>query len=153
TATPTAWSDNQITVPVPAGATTGNVVIHTSGVDTIGVPFTVSTLTSITLTPNPVSVPLKSQQRFTAVGTYASGRTSNLGPNATWSTSDTSIASVDPLGLTTALTQGSATIQATRGSISASSTLTSTPSVFITTGALHVARSGHSATLLQDGRV
>jgi hypothetical protein len=42
-ATPTTWSDTSIVVPVPAGATTGNVVVTVGGVASNGAAFTVST--------------------------------------------------------------------------------------------------------------
>jgi hypothetical protein len=38
---PTAWSNTQITVPVPAGATTGSLVVTVSGLASSGVLFTV----------------------------------------------------------------------------------------------------------------
>jgi hypothetical protein len=41
TAKPASWSDTSITVPVPAGATTGNVVVDANGVNSNGVSFTV----------------------------------------------------------------------------------------------------------------
>jgi YD repeat-containing protein len=40
-AAPTAWSDTQITVPVPAGAATGNIVVTVSGSGSPGFAFTV----------------------------------------------------------------------------------------------------------------
>jgi RHS repeat-associated protein len=40
TATPTAWSTSSITVPVPSGATTGNVVVTVGGVPSDGRLFT-----------------------------------------------------------------------------------------------------------------
>src|SRR6184192_4468962 len=48
TATPTSWSATSIVVPVPAGATTGNVVVTVSGVASNGVAFTVLPTPSIT---------------------------------------------------------------------------------------------------------
>jgi RHS repeat-associated protein len=42
-ATPTNWSPNSITVPVPAGATTGNVVVTVAGIPSNGVNFVVLT--------------------------------------------------------------------------------------------------------------
>src|SRR5712691_5668436 len=57
TATPTSWSDTSIAVPVPTGATTGNVVVHASGVDSNGVNFTVlptPSITSVSPTAGPV---------------------------------------------------------------------------------------------------
>jgi hypothetical protein len=41
-ATPTSWSNTQIVVPVPAGATTGPVVVTVGGVASNGAPFTVA---------------------------------------------------------------------------------------------------------------
>jgi hypothetical protein len=43
TATPTSWSNTSIVVPVPAGATTGNVVVTVGGQASNGVLFTVGT--------------------------------------------------------------------------------------------------------------
>ena len=40
-ATPTSWSATSIVVPVPAGATTGNVVVTVAGVASNGVVFTI----------------------------------------------------------------------------------------------------------------
>jgi hypothetical protein len=57
TATPTAWSNTSIQVPVPTGAATGNVVITVSGVASNGVSFTVLPTPSITsLTPTSAAV-------------------------------------------------------------------------------------------------
>ena len=47
-ATPTSWSATSIVVPVPTGATTGNLVVHASGVDSNGISFTVLPTPSIT---------------------------------------------------------------------------------------------------------
>src|SRR6266404_789413 len=57
TARPNNWSDTQILVPVPAGATTGNVVVSLSGVLSNGVKFTVASPPSIT-NLNPSSGPV-----------------------------------------------------------------------------------------------
>src|SRR5882762_6825232 len=43
TATPTSWSATSIVAPVPAGATTGNVVVTAGGIASNGVQFTVNT--------------------------------------------------------------------------------------------------------------
>ena len=42
-AQPTSWSDTTIVVPVPSGATTGQVVAHRPGVNSNGKKFTVTT--------------------------------------------------------------------------------------------------------------
>jgi uncharacterized repeat protein (TIGR01451 family) len=41
-ATPTSWSETNITALVPAGATTGRIVVTVDGVTSAGVPFTVT---------------------------------------------------------------------------------------------------------------
>src|SRR4029077_6917830 len=47
TATPTAWNATSITAPVPAGATTGNVVVTVSAQTSNGVNFTVGNVSPI----------------------------------------------------------------------------------------------------------
>lgn len=47
-ATPTSWSSTAIMVPVPTGATTGNVVVTVNGTASSGVPFTVYPIPNIT---------------------------------------------------------------------------------------------------------
>jgi hypothetical protein len=55
TATATSWSPNQIVVPVPAAATTGNVVVTVNQVASNGVGFTViPTITGLSLASGPV---------------------------------------------------------------------------------------------------
>src|ERR1700689_2269269 len=57
-ATPTSWSATSITAPVPAGATTGNVVVTVSGHASNGVTFTVTVAGGPTITNlNPSSGP------------------------------------------------------------------------------------------------
>ena len=58
TASPTSWSATSITVPVPAGATTGNVIVTVGGLPSNGYSFTVSPpAPSITnILPNPAAV-------------------------------------------------------------------------------------------------
>src|SRR6185295_9564417 len=57
TATPTSWSATSIVVPVPAAATTGNVVVTVGGQASTGVSFTVlvpPNVTSLSPTSGPV---------------------------------------------------------------------------------------------------
>ena len=53
TASPTSWSATSIVVPVPTGATTGNVVVTVGGVNSNGASFTVTTSGSITVSVSP----------------------------------------------------------------------------------------------------
>src|SRR5580658_2640145 len=62
-ATPTGWSAASIAVSVPAGATTGNVVVTASGVSSVGAPFTV---VPVSITPQLAAVVVTTQtQQFT----------------------------------------------------------------------------------------
>ena len=47
-ATPTSWNDTTIVVPVPAGASTGDIVVTVGGLASNGVTFTVGTPPAIT---------------------------------------------------------------------------------------------------------
>lgn len=153
-ATPSSWGATQIAVPVPSTATTGSVVVHTSGVDTNGINFTVATVTSLAVTPQNLTVPVNSAQRFIANATYSNGSVQALAANnAVWSSSSTPIATVDTGGLATTVAQGQTTIQAAVGAINSSSTLTVKGPSFVPVGSLNTARWRHTATLLPDGRV
>ncbi len=56
-ATPQSWTDAQISVPVPTGATTGPIVVTVNGIASNGWIFTVPYAPSITtVSPNPVVV-------------------------------------------------------------------------------------------------
>jgi len=55
TATPTSWSATSIVVPVPAGASSGNVVVTVNGTASNGVTFTVSSPTPAISSLSPAS--------------------------------------------------------------------------------------------------
>src|SRR5271157_1284287 len=61
-ATPTSWNGTGIVAPVPAGATTGNVVVTVGGVASNGVTFTVTVpapnITSLSVSSGPVGTPV-----------------------------------------------------------------------------------------------
>jgi hypothetical protein len=54
-ATPTSWTSTTITVPVPVGATTGNIVVTVGGVASNGMPFTVTSSAPSITSLNPTS--------------------------------------------------------------------------------------------------
>src|SRR5712692_10413160 len=104
TATPTSWSATSIVVPVPSGATTGNVVVHASGVNSNGVSFTVvpaPSITSLSITTGAVGASVTiTGTNFGA--TQGSGSVTFNGTAATptsWSAS--SIVAPVPAGATT----------------------------------------------------
>jgi hypothetical protein len=153
TATPTSWGASQIIAPVPSGASTGNVVVNTSGVNTNGINFTVLTINSISVTPANLSLPLNSIQQYTATAVYSDNSTQNLGANATWSSSDTTIAAINATGVATCPGQGQATIQASFGTFAGSTSVSVTGSSFFPVGSLITPRINHTATLLASGKV
>lgn len=81
-------------------------------------------LISISVTPANPSVPVQVTQQFAAFGTYSDGTSRDITTQTTWSSSSTSVATVNSSGLATPVAAGTATITATSGSISGSTTLT-----------------------------
>jgi uncharacterized protein YjdB len=85
-----------------------------------------SGLHSITVTPvNPV-ISLQGKQQFVATGTSNDGTTEDLTTQATWSSSNPSVATVSRSGLATAVGVGTTTITANSDGTSGSTTLTVT---------------------------
>ncbi|HLJ29310.1 MAG TPA: IPT/TIG domain-containing protein [Candidatus Angelobacter sp.] len=100
-ATPGSWSNTSITVPVPAGASTGNVVVTVAGIPSNGVPFTVGPGISL----SPVSGPVGTVVTITGTGLGMTQGTSTITFNgisataASWSA--TQIVTSVPAGATT----------------------------------------------------
>jgi trimeric autotransporter adhesin len=110
---------------VTAGSSTGPATITATdsstsieGVSAITVLPAV--LLGITVDPPAANVASGETQQLTATGDYSDGSTQNLTKQVTWSTSDSSIASVSTKGLVTAGGTGLATITATDPSSSLS---------------------------------
>jgi RHS repeat-associated protein len=76
-ATPSSWNDASIVVPVPVGATTGNVVVSAGGVASNGVSFTVLPTPSIT-NLNPTSGPAGTLVTITGINFGATQGTSTV---------------------------------------------------------------------------
>ena len=113
----------------------------------------IKTLSSISLSPTNISVPVGATQQFMATGTFSDATTGNITASATWTSSVTTVATVSATGVATLLDEGPTTIQAAVASVNSSTTLTGTPSRFRFTGSLNTARDGHTATPLQSGKV
>ena len=105
-------------------STTGLVTALTSGSTTVTatdaptgiqgtVTLTVISPVSITVTPNSPTTVVGGAQQFTAVGTYANGSQGDITANATWASSDLSVATVASGGLATALASGTTNVTAT----------------------------------------
>ena len=103
--TVTSWSDTSIDTSVPAGATTGNVVVTVGGIPSNGLPFTVTPPPNITgVSPNagPIgtSVNVTGTNFGPTVGTRASGLVFNGLVARTTSWSNTLIVAPVPVGAT-----------------------------------------------------
>jgi hypothetical protein len=105
TATPTSWSATSITALVPAGATTGNVVITVGGVASNGVSFTVSVPGPSIASLNPTSGVVGASVTVTGANFGATQGASTLTFSGTTaaptSWSATSIVAPVPAGATT----------------------------------------------------
>lgn len=89
-----------------------------------------ASLTAITITPASPSIATGASQQFSATGTYSDNSTQNITTSVSWTSSDTSKATISNTGLATAVTAGTTTIKAMSGSISGTSSLTITPEPF-----------------------
>jgi hypothetical protein len=115
---PTSWSDSDIAVPVPSGATTGTVFVTVGGVASNGVGFTVErAIQSITVTPILACAAVGGTQQFTATGKFSDGSTQNVTNTVSWMSSDTSSVTVNATGLATALSLYGAGISASSGNV------------------------------------
>ncbi len=154
TAATTGWSATSITATVPSGATSGNVVVTVGGIPSNGAAFTVPTLTSISVTPTALTVPVNGEQQFTAWGHYSDGIDRNITASVAWASSVPDVATVSATGLAIIVAaEGTTTLSATIGGSSGATDLNAAPSRIKPVGALRTKRAYHTATLLADGRV
>ena len=109
----TSSSAGQTTITAVSGSVTNSVVMT----------VTAAVLTGVAVNPADPSLLVGSTQQFTATGTYSDNSTQDITGVATWSSSNTAVASVSA-GLASAFTTGAITITATFGSVSGSTTLT-----------------------------
>jgi len=84
----------------------------------------IATLISISLSPSNPSIQLGKTQQFSATGSFSDNTTQDLTSTATWSSSNTAVATVRSNALATGLAQGTTTIKALSGTISGTTPLT-----------------------------
>ena len=96
---------------------------------------TPAVLVSIALIPANPSIADGTQQQFAATGSYTDASTHDLTTVVTWSSSDSTVATISNAsgsnGLATSVGQGSVTINATLGTIAGSTDLTVTPAALV----------------------
>lgn len=108
--------------------------------------FVNPTLSSITVAPQSASVAIGATLQFTATGVNNDGTTGSL-HNLTWSTSASSIATISSGGLVKGVSVGTATITATDGGVSGSSTV----SVGSSTSQLSITPANQTVSLSTNG--
>jgi 6-phosphogluconolactonase (cycloisomerase 2 family)/urocanate hydratase len=117
----------------PGSVTIAAATATVSGSTTLTV--TPAVLVSIVLIPANPSIANGTQQQFAASGTYTDASTHDVTAAVTWSSSDTTTATVSNAagsnGLATSVGQGAVTITATLGTIIGSTSLTVTPAVLV----------------------
>jgi len=152
-----AWSTGNAgiatisTSGVASGTSVGSTTVtatlgSVSGSNTLTV--TPATLVSIAVTPALPNTPLGTTQQFTATGTFTDGSTQNLTATVNWSSSQISVVTISnntgSQGLATSVATGSASINATSGSVSGSTTITIVPAALVS---IAVSPSGSSIAL------
>jgi len=81
-------------------------------------------VTSISIVPSTATVAIGAPVQFTATGTLSSGSTENLTDSVFWSSSSTSVATVTSTGRVDGVADGTLTLAATSGSLTATASIT-----------------------------
>ena len=111
----------------------GNAIIEATYKDVVGVTsltITDAILVSIAIAPTSRSIALGTSAYFTATGTYSDNTTQNITNSVTWSSTDSTVATIsnaiNSRGLTVPLTIGTTEMTATLGAVVGSENLTVT---------------------------
>jgi trimeric autotransporter adhesin len=91
------------------------------------VTVTAPSVVSIAVTPEGLTLGIGINQPYVATATYSDGSSADLSSGVTWSSSSTSVATVDNNGLVATVAAGSTTVTATFGSFTDTATLTVVP--------------------------
>jgi hypothetical protein len=110
----------------PGVATIVASVGPTDGAVNLTVAITSSLQTITVFSVNSTIAPMASEQ-FMATGSYSDGSIKDLTSTATWSSSDTSVATITSGGLASGVAAGSTTINAAVGSVSGTTKLSVSP--------------------------
>ena len=118
-------SPGSVTITAASGSVSGSTDLT----------ITPAALVSIALMPADPSIANGTKQQFAATGTYTDTSTHDVTATVTWSSSDTTVATISNAsgsnGLASSIGQGTATITAALGAISGSTGLTVTPAALV----------------------
>jgi trimeric autotransporter adhesin len=121
----TSVSPGSVTITAASGSVSGSTSLT----------VTPAALVSIALIPADPSIANGTKQQFVATGTYTDTSTQLLTTAVTWSSSDTSVATISNAsgsnGLASSIAEGTATITAVLGAVSGSTGLTVTPAALV----------------------
>jgi uncharacterized protein YjdB len=127
------WTSGTTTVAtvnaagLAAGKSAGSTVI-TATLGTLAGSATLTVnavvLQSIAVTPVSPSIQVAGSQQFSATGTYSDGTNHDITGQVTWSSGNTSVATITGGGLAAGVGAGAATITAKSGSLAGNATLT-----------------------------
>jgi hypothetical protein len=110
----TSGGTGQTTITAAMGSVTGSTTLMVGA----------AALSSIALSPMHFTIALGTTQQFTATGTYTDHSTQSLTSSALWSSTNSSIFSVNTTGLAVSAGPGTATVSATLNAVTGSTTLT-----------------------------
>lgn len=102
------------------------LLVSCSGGGGGGSSSSTTTLSSIAVTPEDQSIAANNTLDFTATGKYSDGTNTIITSSVTWSSSNTTVATINTAGMAAGVSAGTTTIKATSGSVSGSTTLTVT---------------------------
>lgn len=126
--TAVAGISGSVATGVAQGSTTISASFVTPSTSTVSgsTTLTVSnaTLTSVTISPASATILVGKSQQFYLTGHYSDGTAKTLNSDATWTSSNTSVAAVSSSGGATGIQAGTTSITAAYGSFQASGTLT-----------------------------
>jgi len=129
--------------PGTANMTASSGEVSATSTLTIGAPL----LTSIVVIPEVANVRAGHAQQFIAAGIYSDGSAQDLTSTVAWTSSHTSVGTINASGLASAVATGNTTITAAQGAISGTAAL----NVQAGSVSLNTSRYQHSATLLDNG--
>jgi len=123
-------TDKGLVTGVAAGTATITAALNTANGSVSGstsVTVTAPTITSISITPDDMTLAIGVGQQYVASAIYSDGSIQDLVTGVQWTSSNTTVATIDGNGLATTLASGDTTITATVGSFTDSSVITVVP--------------------------